>query len=335
MITRTATIRQTPDWQQQLAQAITDPAELLGSLSLCPEDLADTLSANRLFPLRVPRSFVERMEPGNPRDPLLLQVLPGADELTPADGFIQDPVGDHRAMVTPGLLHKYQGRALLLATGACGIHCRYCFRRHFPYAQANPSRNEWNEAIHYLSANTEIKEVILSGGDPLSLTDEKLERLVNKLENIPHLKRLRIHTRLPVVVPGRVCTSLLDWLGNTRLQVVMVIHCNHVNEIDTTVQLAMTKLKKVDCELLNQSVLLKGINDSVSELARLSEKLMDTGVLPYYLHLLDRTEGTSHFETDEEKGKKLVSALNQQLPGYLVPKLVREVPGEASKTPVC
>jgi EF-P beta-lysylation protein EpmB len=334
MITRTATIRQTPDWQLQLTQAITDPNALLQALALKPEDFPEINAANTLFSLRVPRSYLERIERGNPEDPLLRQVIPLARELLHSTGFSSDPVGDHEAMVRPGLLHKYSGRALLLTTGACGIHCRYCFRRHFPYSQANPSRNEWKQAINYLEQNSEINEIILSGGDPLSLSDEKLQDLVSRLEAIPHLERLRIHTRMPVVLPRRVCPALLKWIEHTRLQVIVVIHCNHANELDTHVRQALHQLKRSGCQLLNQSVLLKGVNDSADSLEMLSERLISMGVLPYYLHMLDRVEGATHFEVEEKRAKELLVELNKRLPGYLVPRLVREIPGESAKSPV-
>lgn len=334
MIPRISLPGQSAGWQIELARAIRDPAELLALLAL-PEDLLPAAKASaELFPLRVPRGFVARMEKGVVDDPLLRQVLPLGDEDTPAAGFGLDPVGDLDAMAAPGVLHKYQGRALIVATGACAVHCRYCFRRHFPYTEYNPGAGRWQPALDYLAANPSIKEVILSGGDPLSLSDEKLARLVEKFHTIEHLRYLRIHTRLPVVLPERVDDALLGWLATTRLKTVVVIHANHPREIDGTVAAAMARLKQVSVTLLNQAVLLRGVNDSAETLARLSERLFDAGVMPYYLHMLDKVAGAAHFEVDEDRARTLLTALRCQLPGYLVPRLVREQQGHPYKRPL-
>ncbi|HHH36487.1 MAG TPA: EF-P beta-lysylation protein EpmB [Gammaproteobacteria bacterium] len=323
----------TPRWQRELARAFRDPASLLEALGL--EPAAHPLSArHEAFPLRVPRGYVRRMERGNPRDPLLRQVLPLAEEDRPAPGFARDPVGDGPALAAPGLLHKYRGRALLLVTGACGVHCRYCFRRHFPYHAAGGHPAAWDQAISRLAGDGSIHEVILSGGDPLSLPDERLAPLAERLAAIPHLQRLRIHTRLPVVLPERIDDKLLAWLGGSRLQAVMVIHANHGNEIDDDVAAAMALLRSAGITLLNQSVLLRGVNDEAEILVRLSEKLFAAGVLPYYLHLLDRVQGAAHFEVPEAAAAALHRALMARLPGYLVPRLVREEAGGAYKRPV-
>lgn len=336
MIAATSLANQPPRtrWQEVLADAVTDPAELLGILGLDRSDLPQMQMAARDFPLRVPRGFIARMERGNPRDPLLLQVLPAAEELLAALGFVTDPVGDLASRQTPGLLHKYHGRALLIATGACAVHCRYCFRRHFPYADESASPRGWEEAIGHLAADPSITEVILSGGDPLSLSDRRLRQLTGALEAIPHIVRLRIHTRQPVVLPERVDDGLLEWLRGIRLQKVVVLHINHPREIDATVAQACRDLTASGATLLNQSVLLAGINDSSDTLADLSEALFAAGVLPYYLHLLDRVCGASHFEVAESLACGLIAALTSRLPGYLVPRLVREIPGMPSKTPV-
>ena len=316
-----------------MAQAVTEPVELLRSLQL-PASLADGMAGQR-FPLRVPRGFIRRMKPGDPRDPLLLQVLPQLQENRLVDGFREDPVGDLASMAVPGVIHKYRGRVLLVTTGVCAIHCRYCFRRYFPYAETNPRRGEWAVALAYIAADPSIEEVILSGGDPLLLADEHLARLSGRLQQIPHLRRLRIHTRLPVVLPSRIDDSLLCWLGKSDLQVVLVIHANHPNELDEAVAEALADLAGAGATLLNQSVLLRGVNDDVETLSALSEKLFSSGVMPYYLHLLDKVEGAAHFDVTEERALALLTGLRNRLPGYMVPRLVREREGAPAKIPVC
>jgi EF-P beta-lysylation protein EpmB len=321
-------------WQAELAGAITDPAELLRLLDLPDTALPLAQGTGRRFPLRVPRGYVARMRKGDPHDPLLLQVWPLSreDEITP--GFGADPVGDLAAMRDAGVLHKYHGRVLLVAAGACGIHCRYCFRRHFPYAEANPARDDWRPALDYLARDASVTEVILSGGDPLLLSDRRLEGLARRLAAIAHLQRIRVHTRLPVVIPERVDDALLAWLAGTRLRPVMVVHINHANEIDTAVRAAMKRLSDAGVALLNQSVLLRGINDSAQALARLSEALFDAGVMPYYLHLLDRVQGAAHFEVAQTEAREIMMQIQRLLPGYLVPRLVREEAGAPSKRPI-
>ncbi|HEY6643592.1 EF-P beta-lysylation protein EpmB [Povalibacter sp.] len=318
-------------WQQAMADAVASPAELCALLGLDPS-IAAPGSAN--FPLRVPRGFVARMRHGDPRDPLLLQVLPTHAESIQAPGFLSDPVGDQASRAGAGVLHKYAGRALLIATGACAIHCRYCFRRHFPYAEDSALADGWRGAIDYLQSDPTISEVILSGGDPLSLSDRRLAQLTDALLRVPHIRRLRIHTRQPIVLPERVDAGLLKWLSDLPLQKVMVVHANHANEIDQEVASACRELAARNVTLLNQSVLLAGVNDSVTALAQLSEALMAINVLPYYLHVLDRVQGAAHFEVDEATALQLHAGLLERLPGYLVPRLVREVPGAPSKTPV-
>lgn len=331
MIPGSAVLRQVPVWQSVLARSITDPAELLASVSLGEEWLPAAQAAAKLFPLRVPRGFVARMGQGDPYDPLLRQVLPLAEECLTAEGFRTDPVGDLAAMVAPGVLHKYQGRVLLTATGACAVHCRYCFRRHFPYTDANPVVDQWRAALAYIAGDKSITEVILSGGDPLTLSDRRLEDFKRQLVAIPHVRRLRLHTRLPVVLPERVNDELLGWLGGARLNTVVVVHANHAHEIDASVRAALVHLKGAGVELLNQSVLLRGVNDSADALARLSEVLFDAGVLPYYLHMLDKVQGAAHFEVDETAARSLMAELNRRLPGYLVPRLVHEIAGSPGK----
>ncbi len=320
------------DWQAQLQDAITSGRQLLAALGLNPAEAGCDPQADADFPLKVPRAFVRRMRRGDPKDPLLLQVMAGLRELEPAPGFSQDPVGETGA-ANPrrGLIHKYRGRVLLLVTGNCAVHCRYCFRRHFPYGDNQNSRGEWEEALAYVAADTDIREVILSGGDPLLAADRYLGELVARIAAIPHVRRLRIHTRLPVVIPQRVTPDLLAAIHHDRLQTVVVIHCNHANEIDGAVCDAMGSLAGAGITLLNQSVLLAGVNDSVDTLCGLSERLFEAGVLPYYLHLLDPVQGAAHFDVPETRARELMAEVSARLPGYLVPRLVREVAGGEAK----
>jgi KamA family protein len=323
-----------PAWQSALAQAITDPAELIAVLGLNSSLLPAAQVAAQLFPLRVPRGFVARMEHGNPDDPLLRQVLPLDAESLEISGFVADPVGDIASRIAPGVLHKYHGRALLVSTGACGVHCRYCFRRHFPYGEETASSQHWRVALAAIKNDKSIRELILSGGDPLSLNERRLRELSEGISHIPHLKRLRIHTRQPIVLPERVDDEFLSWLDSIALQKVMVLHVNHPNELSTDVIRVCQQLTQHGVTLLNQSVLLKGVNDSAEVLIELSESLFDAGIQPYYLHLLDRVQGAAHFEVIESTAQTLMRLLIKELPGFLVPKLVREVPGYTSKSPV-
>ncbi|MGQ7260280.1 EF-P beta-lysylation protein EpmB [Vreelandella sp. V005] len=321
-------------WQQQLSQAIRDPAVLCERLGLSQAWLAGADAGHQLFEICVPDAYLARIVPNDPNDPLLLQVLPLGEETDATPGYVTDPLeeADHRPV--KGLIHKYANRVLLIASPACAINCRYCFRRHFPYSENSPSRAQWQEALDYLREDTSINEAILSGGDPLASNDRQLDWLVEQLESIPHLKRLRIHTRLPVVIPDRVDEALLGWLGSTHLQKVVVLHINHANEIDQAVVDACTRLKQAGATLLNQSVLLRGINDNVPALASLSERLFEAGVMPYYLHVLDPVQGAAHFDVPDHEAQTLVQALLEHLPGFLMPRLVREVPGRMSKTPL-
>lgn len=325
---------QTPGWQQSLAEAYTDPASLLSQLGLEQTISAGQQLAGQHFGLRVPKHFADRMQPGNPNDPLLRQILPLAEEMVVTPGFTENPVGDREAEATPGLLHKYRGRALIVATGACAVHCRYCFRRHYPYGAGSASPRQWVAILDYLGAHPEVEEVILSGGDPLMVNDERLAGWLEQLAALPHLKRLRLHTRLPVVLPQRVTPGLLELLRGQRLQTLFVIHANHPNELSPQVAGALGELKAAGVTLLNQSVLLRQVNYDATTLIRLSERLFEVGVLPYYLHLLDRVAGAAHFEVAEARARALHKELLASLPGYLVPKLVREIACEASKTPV-
>jgi len=319
-------------WQLEYKTSITDIDQLCQALGLKIEQLHISSQANKQFQLRAPKSYVQRMQKFNPMDPLLLQVLPSSHEDMQIEGYLKDPVGDLQSIKTPGLLKKYNGRALLLATSRCGIHCRYCFRRHFPYAEQNPRYDSWKQALQELQSDHNITEVILSGGDPLVLDDSELANLITKLESIQHIQRLRIHTRLPVVIPNRITDKLLNWISNSRLKVIIVLHINHAQEINTQLEQRLQKLIEINCTLLNQSVLLRNINDQSSSLIELSETLFNTGVLPYYLHLLDKVDGAAHFDVPEENARKLMQEITKFLPGYLVPKLVKEIQGGYSKS---
>ena len=323
-----------PTWQTELANALTDPRELLTLLDLDEGLFPSLKTAPTEFPFRVTRSYAARMRRGDPDDPLLRQVLPTELELVETPGFGGDPVGDLPSSMRPGVLYKYAGRVLLIATGACAIHCRYCFRRDFPYSDQQLTRSREDSALEAIAQDSSIHEVILSGGDPLALGNERLAGLIRAIAAIPHVQRLRLHSRLPVVLPERIDPHLLELLGHSRLRIVMVIHANHGNELDPSVAAALAMLARQGVTTLNQAVLLRGINDDATALIELSEKLFACGVLPYYLHLLDRARGTAHFEVPEARALELMEALRRRLPGYLLPRLVREQPGAPYKLPV-
>ncbi len=335
MIPQSHPLSPQPNWQHALANAITDPEILLAQLGLTGSLEAINGEILKNFPLRVPQSYVRKMRYADKSDPLLRQVFPLIDESVEADSFVADPVGDQLAITSPGLLQKYQGRALLLTTGACAIHCRYCFRRHFSYSDSNPLASQWQATIEAINNDPSITEVILSGGDPLNLSDDKLANIINELATIPHIKRCRIHTRLPIVLPERITRSLLEILAGSKLKIVMVIHANHSNELVDDAANAITTLTKTGIQVLNQSVLLRGINDNVDILQQLSERLSELAVIPYYLHLLDPVAGASHFDVNESIGITLIEQLRVRLSGYLVPRLVREQQGMPSKTVIC
>lgn len=320
-------------WQSELACAVRDPRELLTLLELPQSLLIGAKMASQLFSLRVPRGYVQRMEKGNKSDPLLRQVLPLIDETIENPAYSFDPVGDVAAVEVPGLLHKYHGRVLLITTAACAVHCRYCFRRHFPY-QENRAEHDWLAAVDYIEQHDDIHEVILSGGDPLSLSDEKLKSITDKLLHIPHIKTLRIHTRQPIVLPERITPELLQWLSSLPWHIVVVLHCNHANEIDDSVGHALKQLQHKNITLLNQSVLLAGVNDTAEVLCALSHQLFAHRVLPYYLHVLDKVQGASHFHVSATDAVQLMAQMRSLLPGYLVPKLVQEKAGENAKSPL-
>ncbi|MGR8929276.1 MAG: EF-P beta-lysylation protein EpmB [Gammaproteobacteria bacterium] len=317
-------------WQHELSEAFSNIDELCQYLAIKPSSLP-ILPQLKDFPLRVPRGFAERMQKGNPNDPLLLQVLPLQKELQIHPGYTDDPVGDLNAVAETGVIHKYHGRVLLVTTGACAVHCRYCFRRHFPYGELQLSVQKIEKALGYISAHADIKEVILSGGDPLLLGDHKLFNLLQQLAKIQHVQRIRIHSRIPVVLPSRMTEHLLQTVTNQPQKIILVLHANHPAELNEEVRQACQRIRKHEITLLNQSVLLKGINDNSEVLLQLSERLFDLGVLPYYLHCLDRAAGVAHFEVLEHEAKRLLQALQEKLPGYLIPKLVMEQAGALHK----
>jgi len=321
-------------WQSLWRDAVRDPRELLALLGLNADQVGLSDAAAEQFTLRVPRGFVARMRHGDRHDPLLRQVLPIDEEMRVVPGFGLDAVGDAAARTATGVIQKYRGRALLVATGSCAVHCRYCFRRHFPYAEETAAREGWREAVAAIAADPTIEEVLLSGGDPLSLATPKLAELTAALAQVPHLKRLRIHSRLPVVLPERVDAELQAWLSALPWPVAFVVHANHAREFDADVDAAMSRLRASGVQVLNQAVLLRGVNDDVDTLAALSERSFAAGVLPYYLHQLDRVAGVAHYEVDDARARDLHAALAARLSGYLVPRLVREIAGDTGKRPL-
>ncbi len=321
-------------WQQEIAQSLRSPEQITDLLQLPATTLQGMTPGHRQFPIRATESFLQRIEPGNLQDPLLRQILPLPEEGERSPGFGVDPVGDHAAACGNGILKKYHGRVLLITTPACGIHCRYCFRRHYPYREQSLPSENMLASIEWIRNHGDIHEVILSGGDPLMVGNRRLDQLLTALEATAHLKTLRIHTRMPIIVPQRIDPILVQRLQQSRLRVVMVIHSNHPNELDRSVKEALAPLRHSAVTLLNQSVLLRGVNDKLSVLEGLSHRLHQFGVLPYYLHLLDRVQGGHHFEVGEARALELMEKLGERVPGYLLPRLVREIEGEPRKIPV-
>ena len=324
------------DWLQQLADVITEPAELLEYLALSDSpEWQKGHDARRLFALRVPYAFARRMKKGDPNDPLLLQVMTSASEFIATPGYSTDPLEEQDdAIAVPGLLHKYINRALLLVKGGCAVNCRYCFRRHFPYQDNQGNKANWRHALDYIRQQPELDEIIFSGGDPLMAKDHELAWLLDEIETIPHIKRLRIHSRLPVVIPARITEALTQRFSQSRLQILLVTHINHANEIDPELCDAMTRLKRANVTLLNQGVLLRGVNDNADTLAKLSNALFDAGIMPYYLHVLDRVQGAAHFMVPDDEARLIMRELMTKVSGYMVPKLTREIGGEPSKTTI-
>ena len=319
------------EWIFELANVVTDIKELYRCLNLDPEAISlPMLQARKQFPLRVPMAFINRMKKGDSQDPLLLQVLCDEKELINVAGFSEDPLEEQNNTI-PGLLHKYHNRALLMTKTACAINCRYCFRRHFPYHDNQGTKKNLGAALEYIASHPELDEIILSGGDPLMAKDHEMAFLITELEKISHIKRLRIHSRLAVVIPNRITSELCRLFAKTRLQIVLVTHINHPNEIDDNVTNAIKRLKEHQVTVLNQSVLLKKVNDDADVLACLSNKLFSIGILPYYIHLLDKVQGAAHFLVDDDNAKQIMRQLAKNVSGYLVPKLAREIGGEKSK----
>lgn len=320
-----------PEWLIELAQAFNDPTALLEYLELNPQAFETAITARKLFALRVPRAFAAKMQKGDKNDPLFLQAMSAAAEFLQAEGFVKDPLEEQHSPAS-NILHKYHNRLLFMIKNSCAINCRYCFRRHFPYDDVKSGKAVWQQGLDYIAAHTELEEVIFSGGDPLMAKDSELDWLISALEQIPHIKTLRIHTRLPVVIPSRITEQLCDRLSKSRLKVVMVTHINHPNEVDEVLADKLNQLRQAKVVLLNQSVLLKGVNDNAQTLKVLSDKLFDSGVLPYYLHLLDRVEGASHFFIEDQQAAEIYKELQRISSGYLVPKLAREIAREPNKT---
>ncbi|MGV2453342.1 EF-P beta-lysylation protein EpmB [Acinetobacter seifertii] len=326
---------QEQNWQSQLSDLITDPSELLSLLELSSDQLlSGAILASEKFKLRVPRAFVGKMNAKNPLDPLLLQVLPHHLELEEHPEFVTDPLGEEAANQLPGVLHKYKSRFLLTLTGACAVHCRYCFRRHFPYQENLPKNDDWLNIKNYIEANPDINEVILSGGDPLTLSNRKLALWLERLSSLKQVKILRIHSRVPIVIPNRIDEQLISLLKNSRLRIVLVVHSNHASELDDFTCSKLLQLSDEHITVLNQAVLLKGVNDSAETLVDLSYRLFEARVMPYYLHVLDKVKGAQHFDLTPSEIDAIYQDVLASLPGYLVPKLVREIAGEKNKTPL-
>jgi len=322
-------------WQQQLADIIRTPEDLLAYLQLPSSLLNDAQRAADAFALRIPKAFANRMIKGDVNDPLLRQVLPLGEELAPPPaGYSLDPLGEVNANAQPGVVHKYRSRVLLIVNSACAVHCRYCFRRHFPYGDNQLGLQQWQESLAYVKQQPQVNEIILSGGDPLSSNDTRLFKLLDMIEALPQITRVRIHSRLPVVIPARLTDALIARLAQSRLKVVLVIHANHQQELDTEVALVLNKARQAGLHLPNQAVLLKGVNDTLSDQVALSERLFELGVLPYYLHLLDPVVGAHHFDIPLQQAQQLHHDMQLALPGFLVPKLVRELAEHGSKTPI-
>jgi EF-P beta-lysylation protein EpmB len=319
-------------WSQHLSQALTSLPELVKHLGLSEKLSQQGIEAHQSFKLLVPRPYLSRIEYGNPNDPLLLQILPSAAEMQKVTGYTKDPLEEADHNPQKAIVHKYKRRLLVITTGTCAVNCRYCFRRHFPYGDNQLAQAEWQSVIEYLEKHPEVNEVILSGGDPLMMKDALLADKIGLLEALPQIKRLRIHSRLPVVIPARVCDDMLTWINKSRLDIIMVWHINHANEMDNELAQAAFKLKQAGVTLLNQGVLLKGINDTVDAQVNLSEAVFDAGILPYYMFTLDPVEGAAHFDISIEDAQRLMGKVAAELPGYLVPRLAKEIPGKPAKS---
>lgn len=329
---KTTLLDDDPNWLLEIKHAVKNFKALADALNLDEEKMLAGQEAKQAFPLMVPRPYLSRMEKGNLKDPLLLQVLPVQQEMKQVEGYVKDPLAEQEHNPKKAIVHKYSSRVLVITSGTCAINCRYCFRRHFPYADNHLKQSEWSSLISYIEANPSINEVILSGGDPLMMKDKQLAQRISTIETLPQIKRLRIHTRLPLVIPSRINDELLTWIKNSRLKVIMVWHINHANEIDKEVRAAAEKLVKVGVRLLNQGVILKQVNDTVDAQVALSEALFDADILPYYMFTLDSVEGAAHFDISLHQAQVLMGQVAARLPGYLVPRLAKEIPGKSAKT---
>lgn len=319
------------DWQSELADGVLDVAELFDLLEI---ERPNAPYQPKNFGLRVPRAFIQKMTKGDPNDPLLLQVLPDIKETVASAGYTADPLQENVQNPIKGLLHKYKNRVLITTTGACAVHCRYCFRQHFDYRANMPNMQEISQIANYIANCPEVDEVIFSGGDPLNMSHRRLTAWFDAINAVPNVKTIRIHTRLPVVLPNRVDDELLKLLNQSVKQVVMVLHINHANEIDEVLKQKCQALRKSGVILLNQTVLLKGVNDEAKSLIELSYALFDAGILPYYLHILDKVQGAAHFDLPVRRAVEIYWQLLENLSGYLVPKLVQELPNKPYKTPI-
>ncbi|TEW56799.1 EF-P beta-lysylation protein EpmB [Psychromonas sp. RZ22] len=320
-----------PTWQKELAEAVKNPLQLLEILEIEQQNGLISQLARKQFPMLVPLPFIKKMQKGNINDPLLKQVLPILDEELIISGYTTDPLVEQNNQ-QKGLLHKYKSRVLIILKTGCAVNCRYCFRRHFPYAENSVNKSQIVEIISYIQNTPDVNEVILSGGDPLMCKDKQLFELITQLEALPQLTRLRIHTRLPVVIPSRITPDLVARLQQSRFKIVLVLHINHAQEVDQDFAQAMQLCHQAGIQLLNQSVLLKGVNNDVKSLVELSEALFSVNVLPYYLFLLDKVQGAAHFDIAEKQAQQLHQQMQIELPGYLVPRLSREIAGQQSKT---
>jgi EF-P beta-lysylation protein EpmB len=320
-----------PTWQKELANAVKNPQQLLEILEIEQENDQISQLARKQFPMLVPLPFIKKMKKGDINDPLLKQVLPINDEELVVTGFTTDPLVEQNNN-QQGLLHKYKSRVLIILKTGCAVNCRYCFRRHFPYADNSVNKSQLTEIVNYIQMHPDVNEVILSGGDPLMAKDKQLAELMDQLEALPQLTRLRIHTRLPVVIPARLTKGLVNRLQQSRFKIVLVLHINHAQEIDADLANALKRCHQAGIQLLNQSVLLKGVNDDVQTLVNLSEALFSVNILPYYLFLLDKVQGAAHFDITELRAQQLHKKMQSELPGYLVPRLSREIAGQQSKT---
>ena len=328
---------QNSPWQQQLKNTVNNIQELCSELDLDYNTLKHgRLNLQPKFPLKVSRYYLNKINKNNLNDPLLLQILPQVEELKSAPNFCHDPLEEEKYTKVPGLIHKYHNRVLLTVTGACGIHCRYCFRQNFPYENNILAQKERDLQLDYIIKNININEVILSGGDPLCVNNKYLDLLLSSLTSIPHIKTIRFHSRMPIVIPDRIDEELIEilnrYINNQHVNIVLVTHCNHPDELDEHIKNKMALLKNIGITILNQSVLLKNINDNAKTLVDLSHKLFECHILPYYLHLLDPVTGTSHYEVKHSNAKLLIKEVSSKLSGYLVPKLVQEIAGMPSKT---